>query len=81
MKSLSLINSEGDIISAKKRDNLYYIIDQYGATLAVFNLQALKLFLQGYITLFDSRKDEWNFLKVTASMRTPEEKITEFILS
>ena len=81
MKSLSLINSEGDIIIAKKRDNLYYIVDQYGATLAVFNLQALKLFLQGLIILFDSRRDEWNFQNVPLNMRANEETISEFILS
>ena len=81
MKTLPLINSEGNILTAKKRDNLYYIIDEYDATLAIFNQQALKLFIQGSITLFDSHKREWNFQNVSPVMRTTEDKLTEFILS
>lgn len=81
MKTLPLINSEGNILTAKKRDNLYYIIDEYDAALAIFNQQALKLFIQGSITLFDSRKREWNFQNVSPGMRTTEDKLTEFILS
>lgn len=78
---LDLINSEGGIIVARKRDNEYHIRDQFGAKLAIFNLEALKLFLTGRITLIDSRRQEWNFLKVSEGMRATEDKITNFIIS
>lgn len=78
---LDLINSEGGIIIAKKRDNQYHIRDEFGAKLAIFNLEALKLFLNGRITLIDSRRRDWNFLDVSPSMRATEENITELILA
>lgn len=78
---LDLINSEGGIIVARKRDNLYHIRDEFGAKLAIFDLAALRLFLEGRITLIDSRKRDWNFTAVSPNMRANEDKISDLMLA
>lgn len=77
---LKLIKTDTGYITAKKRDNLYNIRDQYGTKMAILNLQAFKLFIQGFVILFNSRAVEYNFSNISADLKATNEQITDFIL-
>ena len=61
MKSLGLINYEGDCLKAVKENNEILIIDQYGKTVETFNVNQFYEFIDGLINVIDSKGKSWNY--------------------
>ncbi len=61
MKSLGLINYEGDCLKAVKENNKILIIDQYGETVETFTVEQFYEFIDGTINVVDSKGKSWNY--------------------
>ena len=61
MKSLGLINYEGDCLKAVKENNKILIIDQYGKTVETFTVNQFYDFIDGTINVVDSKGKSWNY--------------------
>jgi len=61
MKSLGLINYEGDCLKAVKENNELHIIDQYGKTVETFTSTQFFDFIDGIVDITDSKGKSWNY--------------------
>jgi hypothetical protein len=78
-KKLELLNSEGAILTAFKRDFRYEIVDQYGKTVANLNRFQLLQFLEGEDVIKDSIGRGWIYTSADEGMKPSKAKIESFI--
>jgi hypothetical protein len=78
-KKLELLNSEGAILTAFKKDFRYEIIDQYGKTVANWNRFQLLQFLEGEDGIKDSIGRVWLYSSSDEGMKPSKSKIESFI--
>jgi len=76
---LGLLNFEGDVLVAHKRQNLFVITDQWKEVVAIILDNELRDFIEGRTTIFDSRNKEWNFSKEHANAKPRPEVLKEFL--
>jgi len=79
MKSLGLINYEGDCLRAIKSDNAIIIKDQYGENLGTCTETELFAFFDGVISIVDSKGKSWNFADESREAKPTYSKIYNFI--
>lgn len=81
MSKLSLINSEGDILSVKldRKTNLYEVIDEDKITLTHWDKEELIDFIIGNSSIIDSTNRIWNYSKLDTGMKAMPDKIVKFL--
>jgi len=81
MKSLGLINYEGDCLKAVKENKEILIIDQYGKTVETFDVDQFYEFVDGLINIVDSKGKSWNFQREAKDARPSYSMIYKFVKS
>ena len=76
---MDLVNSEGPLLKLIKSKKSFIVVDQWDVNLNVFDRDEVMKFIDGKITIVDSKGRKWNFPKVSQNMRATTEKIHEFI--
>jgi hypothetical protein len=79
MNRIGLINYEGDCLRAIKKDSSIIIKDQYGETLAQWEIDEFQKFIDGEIEIEDSKGKSWNFQKEHHNARQSANELTQFI--
>lgn len=80
MKSIELLNYEGPVLQLEKTDRLL-LIDQWKSPIAEVTLTGLISFLNGDISIADSRGKLWNFAISSLEARTDYNKIINFVIN
>lgn len=79
MKTLGLINYEGDCLKAVKLDNYFIeVIDQYGESCGKFTVEEFYGFIDGLINIVDSKGKSWNFPSEHKDARPSYSRIYHF---
>lgn len=89
---LELLNYEGPVLTAYKRAdivmnstggisllNLYTILDQWKTPVFIGRDEEFFKFINGLITVTDSKGKEWNFLEETKQAKVDPELLLHFI--
>ena len=79
MKTLGLINYEGDCLKAVKQNNEILIVDQYGETLETFTVKKFYEFICGLVNVVDSKGKTWNYPSEHVNARPSMETINQFV--
>jgi hypothetical protein len=76
---LVLLNSEGDILTAYKVDDKFYMVDEYKKTIGVLSEEELKKFIMGITTLTSTESEVMVYPSYSQGMRPNLEVIYKFI--
>lgn len=76
---LVLLNSEGDILTAYKVDDKFYMVDEYKKTIGVLSEEELKKFIMGISTLTSTKDEVMVYPSYSQGMRPNLEVIYKFI--
>ena len=76
---LGLLNFEGDVLVAHKRQNLFIITDQWKEIVAIMLDDEMREFIEGRISILDSHNKEWNFAKEHSNAKPKLEVLEKFI--
>lgn len=79
VKKLSLINYEGDCLTAQIDGENFFIKDQYGEWVSVLSRNDLARFLEGEFSISDSRGKSWNYLEVHEEAKPKLQDLVKFI--
>lgn len=79
MKSLGLINYEGDCLKAIKEDGSIIIKDQYGSVVDTLTPEQLYEFIDGSRNIVDSKGKSWNFPNESKEAKPSYCKIYNFV--
>jgi hypothetical protein len=78
-QSISLLNSEGDILKAFKTPAGFLIIDQHNEVLKCLNNKELEDYTRGKFPIIDSKGKSWDYGKEPGCMKPDLKKLDEFI--
>jgi len=76
---LVLLNSEGDILTAYKVGDEFYMIDEYKKTIGVLSGEELKKFIIGVSTLTSTKDEVMVYPSYSQGMRPNLDVIYKFI--
>jgi hypothetical protein len=76
---LGLLNFEGDVLVAHKRQNLFVITDQWKEIVAIILDDELRDFIEGRTTITDSHNKEWNYVNEHQNAKPKFEVLKKFI--
>lgn len=78
-KKIELLNSEGPILTAIKKNSMYEIVDQWEKTVAVLDEKTIRDFTRGDFEIIDSEGRSWIYSKWPGTMKPDLKKLDEFI--
>lgn len=76
---LVLLNSEGDILTAYKVDDKFYMVDEYKKTIGVLSEEELKKFIMGITTLTSTKDEVMVYPSYSQGMKPNLEVVYKFI--
>ena len=79
LPSLILLNSEGDILTAYKNVDEFYMVDEHKKTIDILVESEIVDFINGYSTLTNSEGEVFDYPTYSEGMRPSIEVIEEFI--
>ncbi len=79
LPSLILLNSEGDILTAYKQIDMFYILDMYKKQIALLTQEEIVAFTVGEKILTNSVDEKFDFPTFSEGMRPKFDKLNEFI--
>ena len=79
MKKLGLINYEGDCLSAFNEEGGIVIVDQYQMPVSHMTLEEFYKFLDGSISVVDSKGKTWNFMREHQEARAKTAEVGRFV--
>ena len=79
MKKLGLINYEGDCLTAIKEGDHFSIVDQWKEEVAYLSSTEFNEFIDGTISILDSRGKSWYYPEHHIDARPSLAKIYEFL--
>jgi hypothetical protein len=74
-----LLNSEGPIMVLKKIGDKFHIYDEWKQLIAVLTRPSLMAFIEGKVTMTDTRSRVWNYLETSSGMKRSETELMDFI--
>jgi hypothetical protein len=78
--SIELLNSEGPILVAKKKNNLFHIIDEHKNTIAILYEREIQSFVHGDMMIHkNEEKKYWKYSEYPGDMKPDLKKLDEFI--
>jgi hypothetical protein len=82
MKKFELIKSETTLLSISKDKNepFFTVLDSDSKIIAKFSKKALGLFLNGEITILDSRGQYWNYSSLNKELKHDPVEFTRYLL-
>jgi len=79
MKTLGLINYEGDCLKAVKVDSYFIkVLDQYGESCSTLTVEEFYGFIDGLINIVDSKGKSWNFPSEHRDAKPSQSRIYHF---
>lgn len=79
LPTLVLLNSEGNILTAYKNVDEFYMVDEFKKTIDVLVESEIVDFVNGYSKLTNSEGEVFDYPTYSEGMRPSIEKIEEFI--
>lgn len=79
LPSVVLLNAEGDILKLFKTENGFNILDKHRELIVTFNKDEISKFINGELTITDSKGVEFNYSDFPLSMKPNLEMLNEFI--
>ena len=76
---LVLLNSEGDILTAYKVDDKFYMVDEYKKTIGVLSEEELKKFIMGITTLTSTKNEVMVYPSYSQGMKPNLDVVYKFI--
>jgi hypothetical protein len=76
--SLGLLNFEGNVLIAYRKNDLYVILDQYKEVVFIASNSEFQDFIEGHLSIVDSKGKDWNFVNEHENAKPTMEKIKEF---
>ena len=78
--SIELLNSEGPVLLAKKKNNLFHIIDEHKNMVAILSEREIQSFVHGDITIPKNNSNRhWKYSEYPGDMKPDLKKLDEFI--
>jgi hypothetical protein len=79
---ISLLNSEGDILTLYKiNENAFGIADRKKVLIALFSREDVLRFVEGEGDIVDSEGESWHYPDYSLGMKPSEEKLSKFLNS
>lgn len=79
LPNLVLLNSEGNILTAYKTNDKFYMVDEYKKTIGVLTEAEIVAFTNGDSTLISSEDEVLNYPTFSQGMRPNFDMLNEFI--
>lgn len=79
LPKLVLLNSEGDILTAYKAEDKFYIIDEYKKIIGELTNEDFSLFINGLTMLITSKGEMIFYNSFVSSMKPKENVLKKFI--
>lgn len=79
LSKMVLLNSEGDILTAYKKDGEFLIMDEYYEIITSLTSDELFKFTRGEKNLINSQSEEFNYPSYCGDMKPDLKSLDEFI--
>ena len=75
---LELLNYEGPVLAAYRKDSTFVIVDQWKNVVEILNLDQMLKFIDGTLEIIDSKNKHWNFKQESIEAQPKPEVLTAF---
>ena len=80
-KKIELLNFEGPVLTAYKLAEGFLIIDEYKQVINFLSESDLKLFIDGKISIIDSRDRDWIYTKESQDAKPSDAELINFMMT